>query len=89
MAQRTENRTIDDAVELLKTNGFEGLADAVTVLLNSAMVSERSEDLGAAPYERSTTRVGYANGFKDKSSPISWQKRMERGSPHARRRSRT
>jgi len=67
MAQRVENRTIDDAVELLKEHGFDGLAEAVTVLLNSAMVAERSEYLGAAPYERSATRVGYANGFKDKT----------------------
>ena len=66
MAQRVENRSINDAVELLKENGFDGLADAVTVLLNSAMVAERSEHLGAAPYERSTSRTGYANGFKDK-----------------------
>ena len=67
MAQRVENRPIDDAVELLKDNGFEGLAEAVTVLLNTAMVAERSEYLGAAPYERSASRVGYANGFKDKT----------------------
>ncbi len=67
MAQRVENRSIGDAVELLKDNGFDGLADAVTVLLNTAMVAERSEHLGAAPYERSASRVGYANGFKDKT----------------------
>ena len=67
MAQRVENRSIDDAVELLKENGFEGLADAVTVLMNSAMIAERSEYLCAAPYERSAHRVGYANGFKDKT----------------------
>ena len=67
MAQQVEHRSIDDAVELLKENGFEGLAEAVTVLMNSAMIAERSEYLGAAPYERSTARVGYANGFKDKT----------------------
>jgi len=67
MAQQRENRSIDDAVELLKENGFDGLADAVSVLLNAAMLSERSEYLGAAPYERSASRVGYANGFKDKT----------------------
>lgn len=66
MAQHTKNRPIEEAVELLKTNGFEGLADAVTVLANSAMVAERSEYLGAAPYERSSARVGYANGYKGK-----------------------
>jgi transposase-like protein len=67
MAQQGEHRSIDDAVELLKEHGFEGLAEAVTVLLNTAMVAERSEYLGAAPYERSATRIGHANGFKDKT----------------------
>lgn len=67
MAQHQQNRSIDDAVELLKANGFDGLAEAVSVLLNAAMLSERSEYLGAAPYERSAARVGYANGFKDKT----------------------
>ena len=66
MAQQEQNRSIDGAVELLKENGFDGLADAVTVLLNSAMFAERSEHLGAAPYERTEARTGYANGFKDK-----------------------
>ncbi len=66
MAQRAENKSIGDALELLKDHGFDGLAEAVTVLMNAAMVAERSEYLGAAPYERSATRAGYANGFKDK-----------------------
>jgi len=39
----------------------------VTVLLGSAMLAERSEYLGAAPYERSAARVGCANGFKAKT----------------------
>jgi hypothetical protein len=38
MPQHDENKTISGAVELLKTNGFDGLAEALTVLLNSAMV---------------------------------------------------
>ena len=67
MAQPYENKTIDDVLELLTTNGFEGVAEAVTVLLNSAMVAERSEYLGASPYERSSQRISYANGFKDKA----------------------
>ena len=67
MAQHTEHGSIDNAVELLKTHGFEGLADAVTALLNTAMVAERSEHLGAEPYERSDDRTGYANGFKNKT----------------------
>ena len=66
MAQHYENNPIHGAVELLRTNGFDALAEAVTVLLNTAMVAERSEYLGAAPYERSVGRLGYANGYKDK-----------------------
>jgi len=67
MARPYENRTNEDAVELLKVNGFEALADAVTVLMNSAMVAERTDYLGVAPYERSVNRVSYANGYKDKA----------------------
>ena len=67
MAQHREDRPVGDAVELLKDHGFDGLAEAVTVLLNAAMVAERSDHLGAKPYERSATRTGYANGYKDKT----------------------
>jgi transposase-like protein len=67
MAQPVQDNAIYDAVELLKDNGFDALAEAVTVLLNTAMVAERSEYLGARPYERSDSRRGYANGFKDKT----------------------
>ena len=66
MTQHYENKMIEGAVELLKVNGFDGLADAVTVLLNSAIVAERSKYLGAAPYERSVNRVRYANGMTDR-----------------------
>ena len=64
MAQQSQDSAIYDAVELLKDNGFDGVAEAVTVLMNAAMVVERSEYLGARPYERSDDRRGYANGFK-------------------------
>lgn len=67
MAQQAQDNAIFDAVELLKDNGFDALAEAVTVLMNTAMVAERSDYLGARPYERSEERRGYANGFKDKT----------------------
>ena len=43
------------------------MAEAMRLLLNHAMQAERSQALGAAPYERATTRKGYANGFKSKT----------------------
>lgn len=67
MAQQSQDSSIIDAVELLKDNGFDALAEAVTVLMNTAMVAERSEYLGARPYERTEERRGYANGFKAKT----------------------
>ena len=54
--------TIDSALELLTENGFEGLSRALELLLNEAMRLERSEYLGAGPYERTGARRGYANG---------------------------
>jgi transposase-like protein len=42
------------------------MAQAMQLLLNEVMKVERSEFLGAAPYERSKERRGQANGFKDK-----------------------
>jgi len=42
IAQYYENKTIEGAVELLKVKGFDGLTDAVTVLLNSAMVRDET-----------------------------------------------
>jgi transposase-like protein len=38
----------------------------MSTLLNEAMKLERSQFLEASPYERTSDRVGYANGFKPK-----------------------
>lgn len=67
MAQQAQDSSIFDAVELLRDNGFDALAEAVTVLMNTAMVAERSEYLGARPYERTAERRGHANGYKAKT----------------------
>jgi putative transposase len=62
-----QHTVLDQIVHHLRTEGSDALAEAVRLLLNHAMKAERSEALGAAPYERSTTRKGYANGFKPKT----------------------
>ncbi len=67
MAHQTQFNEIGDAVQLLADHGFEGMAQAVQILINEAMKLERSEYLGAGPYERSPERRSYGNGFKDKS----------------------
>lgn len=63
-----DNHTVlDDIVNTLCVSDPDALANALRLLLNHAMVAERSKALGAAPYERSTTRKGHANGFKPKT----------------------
>jgi putative transposase len=54
-------------LELLVEHGFEGMAQAMQTLLNEAMKLERSQVLGARPYERTLERRGYANGYKPKT----------------------
>jgi putative transposase len=51
----------------LLEHGLEGLPDAITMLVNEAMLIERGRHLGAHPYQRSQERDGYANGFKPKT----------------------
>lgn len=55
-----------DLLELLSEHGFEGMAEAMQLLINEAMKLERCEVLGARPYERTPSRRGQANGFKPK-----------------------
>ena len=62
-----DRTTVAHALELLTAHGFDGLAEALQLLLNEAMKIERSDYLGAAPYERSDGRRGHANGFKPKT----------------------
>ncbi len=56
-----------ELLELLAERGFEGMAQAMQTLLNEAMKLERSQVLGARPYERTAERRGWANGYKPKT----------------------
>ena len=66
MTRQKNDSAIDSVLEVLIANGMEGMADAMTTLMNEAMKIERSHFLGADPHERSSERIGYANGFKGK-----------------------
>jgi transposase-like protein len=67
MTRQDQATALDTITELLAEHGFDGLARAVTVLLNEVMKIERSHALGAAPYQRTEGRVGYANGYKPRT----------------------
>jgi transposase-like protein len=62
------NHTIPETVlELIAAQGLGAVAELIRLLLNQAMLIEREQHVGAAAYERSPTRTGHANGFKEKT----------------------
>jgi putative transposase len=67
MTHQDQTTALDQIGELLAEQGFDGLADALRVLLNEVMKLERAAVLKAAPYQRAEGRTGYANGFKPKT----------------------
>src|SRR5512145_471225 len=62
-----EASPIERVLEVLSAHGLEAMAEAMQTLMNEAMRLERSGFLRAGPGERSSERIGHANGFKDKS----------------------
>lgn len=67
MTYQTNNTALTEVIELVLSKGLSGMAKAVEILLNEAMVVERGRHLQAESYERTPYRLGYANGFKDKT----------------------
>ena len=66
MTYRVEDTALERVFELLAEEGFDGMSQALEVLLNEIMKVERSRHLQAASYARSDQRQGHANGFKAK-----------------------
>jgi putative transposase len=66
MACQMKSTQLDEAMEMILTQGTEGLTKAFEILYNEAMKIERSRYLQAAPYERTEERIDYANGYKPK-----------------------
>src|SRR5579872_3899245 len=66
MAVRVNDSKLSEVVELISERGFAGMAEAMQILLNEAMLVERARHLQVQPYERSPVRQDYANGFKPK-----------------------
>lgn len=69
MTRHHENNTqSEDPINLLLEHGLaDGLPQIAEMLMNTAMLIERSAHLRADLYERSQGRNGYANGLKDRS----------------------
>jgi len=67
MTHETENTQFDMVMELLINNGFDGMAETMRIMMDSAMKIERGRYLQADPYQRTPDRQSYANGFKPKT----------------------
>jgi putative transposase len=67
MPHQEHPTAFDQMVQLLADYGFDGMAQAMQILMNEAMKIERNEVLNAAPYQRCSDRRGYANGYKPKT----------------------
>jgi transposase-like protein len=67
VAQLKQHNSIEEVLELLNQQGSDSLRDALGILFNAAMLLERQHFLNAEPYERTTQRRDYANGFKSRT----------------------
>lgn len=56
-----------EVVQALAEHGFDGMAQAIELLINECMKIERQQALGVGPYQRGAARRGQANGFKQKT----------------------
>ncbi len=66
-SDRNHNSIIMDLFEALSSKESDTLRPLLEAVLNAVMKQERDNAINAAPYERSQERLGYANGFKDKT----------------------
>ena len=68
------NQLFESAINILNNNSDNGLGKILVTFMNEVMQYERSLTLNAQPYERNDERLGYANGFKDKTMRTSMGK---------------
>lgn len=64
MTRTDKNTVFNDVCEQLTSEGFNGIAKVIEMLMNAAMEIERAKAIGAGPYERTRHRKAHANGFK-------------------------
>ena len=68
MNEQTHDTINNELISLLLSDGLEGsLSKIAELLMNTAMLLERIEHIGANSYQRDKPRNGYGNGFKTRS----------------------
>ena len=66
MNDTTEDNPINQIMEIIIEQGFGGMDQAMTILINEAMKVERASALQVTVYERTPDRQEHANGYKVK-----------------------
>ncbi len=64
MTRQPDCTVSDDLMRMIAEQGLDALTELIRIMLNAAMQAERQQYLRAAPYERTSERQGYANGYK-------------------------
>ena len=67
MTYRPDCTLSPELLDMLAEQGLDALPELLRIVINQAMQAERQQHLQAAPYERSESRQGYANGYKPKT----------------------
>lgn len=67
MTRQPDCTLSDDLMRLIADQGLDAMPELIRIMLNAAMQAERQQCLRAAPYERTSERQGYANGYKPKT----------------------
>jgi transposase-like protein len=67
MTHQIDSDLLTTVLQLLTNEGSGAFAEGLRLLVNEAMVQERSAVLQARPYERCEARLGRSNGFKSKT----------------------
>lgn len=68
MTGHSDDNLTRDSINLLLENGLaDGLPRIAELIINAAMIIERSAHLQAEPHQRTAERNGHANGFKPRS----------------------
>jgi len=67
MTYQTNCTLPKELLEQITEHGLDAVPEMIRIIINTAMQLERQAHLGAGPYERTSERRGYANGFKPKT----------------------
>ena len=67
MTHQIDSDLLTTVLQLLTNEASSGFAEGLRLLVNEAMLQERSAVLQARPYERCDARLGRSNGFKPKT----------------------